>query len=68
MTVAAEVGGVLDARTEELWRREQELLDRMEQIAEETRHLPDAKVRRLIEWMTGEPVPWTAGVRRACAR
>ena len=51
MTVAAEAGGVLDARTEELWRREQELLDRMEKIAEEHRHLPDAKVRRLIEWM-----------------
>ena len=51
MTVAAEAGGVLDARTEELWRREQELLDRMEKIAEEHRHLPDAKVRRLIEWI-----------------
>lgn len=51
MTVAAEAGGVLDARTEELWRQEQDLLDRLEKIAEETRHLPDAKVRRLIEWI-----------------
>ncbi len=51
MTVAAEAGGVRDERTEELWNREQKLLDRMEKIAEETRYLPDAKVRRLIEWI-----------------
>ena len=73
MTVAAEAGGVRDERTEELWNREQKLLDRMEKIAEETRHLPDAKVRELIEWIRenlcpglpsfgeiaqGEPAPW----------
>ena len=73
MTVAAEAGGVRDERTEELWNREQKLLDRMEKIAEETRYLPDAKVRELIEWIRenlcpglpsfgeiaqGEPAPW----------
>ena len=73
MTVAAETGGMRNARAEELWRREQELLDRMERIAEESRYLPDAKVRRLIEWMRenmcsglprlgeiarGEPAQW----------
>ena len=73
MTVAAEAGAVRDPGTEELWRREQDLLDRMEKIAEETRHRPDAKVRRLIDWMRenlcpglppfgepprGEPAPW----------
>ena len=73
MTVAAEEGGVRDERAEELWRREQELLDRMEKIAEQSRYLPDAKVRRLIDWIRenlcpglpafgetswGEPAPW----------
>ena len=73
MTVAAEAGGLRDERTEELWNREQKLLDRMEKIAEETRYLPDAKVRELIEWIRenlcpglpsfgelsqGEPAPW----------
>ena len=73
MTVLAEAGGVRDEKTEELWNREQKLLDRMEKIAEETRHLPDAKVRELIEWIRqnlcpglpsfgelihGEPAPW----------
>ena len=51
MTVAAEGGGKRDERAEELWRREQMLLDRMEKIAEESRYWPDAKVRRLIDWI-----------------
>ena len=73
MTVAAEEGGARDERAEELWRGEQTLLDRMETIAEESRYLPDAKVRRLIDWIRenlcpglpafgelaqGEPAPW----------
>ena len=33
------------------WQREQRLLDRMQEIAESTRHLPDAKTRWLIDWM-----------------
>ncbi len=34
-----------------LWRRELELLERMAQIAERSRHLPDAKALRLIDWV-----------------
>ena len=56
------------------WEREQGLLQRMQEIAEETRHLPDAKTRWLIEWIrrnqcpelpamgkpiTGPPPTWT---------
>ena len=58
----------------EAWAREQGLLDRMQKIAEEARHLPDAKARRLIDWIrhnqcpklpafgqapTGPPPTWT---------
>ena len=34
-----------------LWAREQALFDRMQEIADKTRHLPDAKTRRLIDWI-----------------
>ena len=72
-TIAAEAEAVRNARTEELWRREQDLLDRMEKIAEQSRYRPDAKARRLIDWIRenlcpglpafgetarGEPAPW----------
>ena len=33
-----------------LWAHEQQLLDRMQTVAEASRHLPDAKTRRLIDW------------------
>lgn len=36
---------------EPLWRNEQALLDEMQKIANATRHLPDAKVRRLLVWI-----------------
>ena len=39
------------------WRREQELLDRMEVIAEESRHLPDAKMVRLVDWIRDNLCP-----------
>ena len=51
ITRAAEVGASRDANAEALWRREQLLLDHMQAIAEKTRHLPDAKASRLIEWI-----------------
>jgi superfamily II DNA or RNA helicase len=44
-----EVSG--DERAQLLWQHEQTLLDRMQDIAEGARHLPDAKVRRLVEWI-----------------
>jgi len=34
-----------------MWRRELALLDQMQEIAERTRHQPDAKTRRLIDWI-----------------
>ena len=49
ITAAAEAGSTPDpdrARAE-LWRREQQLLDRMQAIAERARHQPDAKTCRL---------------------
>ena len=40
-----------DAVTEAMWLREQVLLDQMQEIAEGTRSLPDAKMRVLIDWI-----------------
>ncbi|MBN1458880.1 MAG: DEAD/DEAH box helicase, partial [Armatimonadetes bacterium] len=51
LTAAAESGAPRDASAEGMWRRELALLDRMQEIAENTRHLPDAKARRLIDWI-----------------
>ena len=39
------------------WAREQRLLDQMEKIAEDSRHLPDAKTRRLIDWIRQHQCP-----------
>ena len=51
VTSVAEAEAPRDAIAKELWRREQALLDRMQEIVETTRHLPDAKTRRLIDWI-----------------
>jgi superfamily II DNA or RNA helicase len=51
VTSAAESESPRDAAAEALWRREQALLDRMQEIAERHRHLPDAKTRYLIDWI-----------------
>ncbi|MDA2928723.1 DISARM system SNF2-like helicase DrmD [Acidobacteria bacterium AH-259-O06] len=51
VTVAGEAGTEHDSHAKTLWHREQELLDQMQEIAEKTRHLPDAKTRRLIDWI-----------------
>jgi hypothetical protein len=50
-TVAAEAGAARDPAAEALWRREQALLDQMQKLAEESRCLPDAKLRYLIDWI-----------------
>ena len=50
-TEVAESEGATDAPAEALWQREQALLDQMEEIAQEARHQPDAKLRRLIDWI-----------------
>jgi superfamily II DNA or RNA helicase len=51
ITATAEAGSPRDATAEALWRRELALIDQMQTIAEETRHPPDAKTRRLIDWI-----------------
>ena len=51
VTAAAEAESPRDATAETLWGREQELLKEMQAIAEKSRHLPDAKTRRLIDWI-----------------
>lgn len=51
ITETGEAGASRDQRAEALWRREQQLLDRMQGIAEGSRHLPDAKVRVLLDWI-----------------
>ena len=57
ITAAAEAGSPRDAAAEALWHREQEILDQMQEIAERSRHLPDAKVRRLVDWMRANLCP-----------
>ena len=51
--ITAEAEGEVsdDERAKLLWQREQALLDRMQDIAEGARHLPDAKMRRLVDWL-----------------
>ena len=58
ITLAAEAEGLADADADAaLWAREQQLLDRMQAIADESRHLPDAKARRLIDWIRENQCP-----------
>ena len=56
ITRAAESGRD-DSSEEALWKREQRLLDRMQEIAEENRHRPDAKTLRLIDWIRRNQCP-----------
>lgn len=51
VTATAEAESPRDASAQGLWRREQALLDQMQQIADRARHVPDAKVQRLIDWL-----------------
>jgi len=57
ITAASEAESPFDAAAEALRRREQALLDRMQEVAEGARHLPDAKVRRLIDWIRANLCP-----------
>jgi hypothetical protein len=50
-TLEAESETPRDAAAEALWRRERTLLDKMQQIADQARCLPDAKTLRLIDWI-----------------
>ena len=51
VTATAEVAAPRNAEAERLWRRELALLDEMQVIAEKARHLPDAKILRLLDWV-----------------
>ena len=56
LSAAAETGLARDAEAA-LWAHEQQLLDRMQSIAEASRHLPDAKTRRLVDWIREHQCP-----------
>jgi len=51
VTATAEAESLRDATAEKLWRREQAFLDQIQAISEKNRSLPDAKARRLIDWI-----------------
>ena len=57
LTAASESGATVGDRQAEMWAREQELLDEMQRVAEETKHLPDAKTRCLIDWIRDNQCP-----------
>ena len=72
INAAAEGDSAEDAEAEAIRRKEEALLARMEEVASAARGLPDAKTRRLIDWIrenlcpelrgSGEPSPGNAGV------
>ncbi len=51
MTLAADSESPHDDAAEALWKEEQKLLDRMQAIADQARHIPDPKVLRLLDWI-----------------
>ncbi|MBM4185606.1 MAG: helicase, partial [Gemmatimonadetes bacterium] len=57
VTAAAESESPRHAGAEALWRREVALLDQMQEIAERSRHLPDAKTRYLVDWIRSHLCP-----------
>jgi superfamily II DNA or RNA helicase len=57
VTATAEADSPRDANAEKLWHRERALLDQMQAIAEKARYLPDAKIRRLIDWIRDNLCP-----------
>ena len=57
VTRGAESAAPRDEVATALWRGEQALLDRMEEIADATRHLPDHKMLRLLDWIRENQCP-----------
>jgi superfamily II DNA or RNA helicase len=58
LSAAVETAAPRRAETDDaLWAREQELLDAMQEIAQEYRHEPDAKLRALIDWIREHQCP-----------
>lgn len=56
-TRAAEAEAPHGATAQQLWEREEALLRKMEEIAERSRYLPDAKTLRLLEWIRENMCP-----------
>ena len=54
---AASLAAEAHATEAALWQKEQTLLGEMQAIAEEARHQPDAKTRRLIDWIRTNQCP-----------
>ena len=57
INAAAEGQAIGDARMEAIRRKEEALLDRMQEVASAARGLPDAKTRCLIEWIRDNLCP-----------
>ena len=57
INAAAESASGRTPDAEALWRAEQDLLDRMEQVASAARGRPDAKTRKLIRWIDDHLCP-----------
>jgi len=51
ITTATERAVGTGAHARDLWKCELDLLDSMQEVAQATRHLPDAKTRYLIDWI-----------------
>ena len=64
---AAEAESSRDAAARELWDKEQSLLARMAQIADQMRGLPDAKTRRLLNWIRENLCPGLPSYGHAAA-
>ena len=57
INAAVESGAATRAGAETLWRKEQALLDQMEQVADTARGRRDAKIRALIDWINDNLCP-----------
>ncbi len=55
VTAAAEASRDDAARA--MWQREQKLLDQMQEVAENSRHIPEAKTRHLLDWVRDNLCP-----------
>jgi SNF2 family DNA or RNA helicase len=54
---AATFGPVIEAKARDLFAREQLLLDRMTELAESARSLPDGRIQQLLEWIRTHMCP-----------
>ena len=56
-TSAVEEASSRDHHSEALWMKEKALLSQMQEVAEASRHLPDAKLRDLLAWIQANLCP-----------